>query len=180
MKISSATNFALVGSFCLDTNENTKKNLNFQYQNKSDPKLIEDVARVYAISVNGTIVKIGGSNAKGGIKGTISPYLSGNGGRPSDRTHGVNMFIEEELVSGKKVELHYITMPNIMANVPTLLGVEEKEVSTTYKPLEEACLGEYVSLEGTYPPWNFQESGNPWPIRVQESNQRLKSGARND
>jgi len=174
MKVQSATQFTKVGYFSLDNRVDTKKNLSFSYITQ-DKMLKQNLARVYIISVDGRIKKIGGSNAKGGIRGTIAPYLSGNGGRPSDRTHGVNMFIHKALSLGKSVELYYATIPNQNVTLPSLTNLRSAEISPSYKPMEELCLKEYVQREGAYPPWNFQEAGLPWPSEVRESNAKLKN-----
>ena len=34
----------------------------------------------------------------------------------------------------------------------------------------------YLSVEGTYPIWNLQEAGKPWPDYLQESRRILLTG----
>ena len=52
--------------------------------------LTENLARVYLIVVDGIIMKIGGSQAVGGIKATLTIYKDGgSNGRPSIRSFGI-------------------------------------------------------------------------------------------
>lgn len=178
MDIRTLKNCKKVGSFELNKDNNVKKNLNFVKDSKlSKTDYKKEQARVYYIAVNNEIVKIGGSNAKNGISGTISPYCSGNGGRPSDRTYGVNHLIEQSLKNNNKVTLHCQWMSPSITEIPTLFGVVTKEVSFTYKEMEEACLKEYLQHNhNRYPNWNFQEAGRPWPKNIQEGRLKLLGG----
>ena len=174
MNTKNLKNATKIGKFIRNLTE-AKKNLNFQKEDLlSRVDFRKNEARVYFIVVNDVIAKIGGSNAKGGISGTIAPYCSGNGGRPSDRTFGVNYLIEQELIKGSKVELYAQWMPSITANVPSLTGNKKISVSFSYKEMEEACVKEYLSLNnGLHPIWNFQEAGRPWPKVIQEGRRKL-------
>jgi len=175
MNINYLKNAVRIGHFTRNLSESVRKNINFTKDaslSKLDYKKNE--ARVYFICVNKRIVKIGGSNAKNGISGTISPYCSGNGGRPSDRTFGVNQLIERELKKGSSVEMYAQWMPSITTIVPSLTGSKNIHVSFSYKEMEEACVEEYLKLSsGIHPDWNFQEAGRPWPKEIQEGRQRL-------
>ena len=175
MNVDVLKNAKRIGEFTLNKKKNVKKNLNFSKDDKlSQDNWKKNEARVYFIILNGKIVKIGGSNAKGGICGTISPYCGGNGGRPSDRTFGVNWLIEKELRSGNKVELYCQWMPAVRASVPSLLSTIHEQVSFSYKNMEEACVKEYLELNnGTYPMWNFQEANREWPKEIQEGRRKL-------
>tara|TARA_R110002167_G_scaffold105458_1_gene271211 strand:- start:1047 stop:1583 length:537 start_codon:yes stop_codon:yes gene_type:complete len=174
MKMNNLKNAVRIGHFCRNLST-AKKNLNFVKDSnlpKKDYKKNE--ARVYFICVNDTIMKIGGSNAKGGIAGTIAPYCSGNGGRPSDRTYGVNYYIEQELRKGNDVEIYAQWMPSATCSVPSLTGIEYMSVSYSYKKMEEACVEEYLTINGNkHPAWNFQEAGMPWPQEIQEGRRKL-------
>lgn len=175
MNVKKLKNAVRIGHFSINLNESVKKNLNFtKDRNLSTYDYTKNEARVYFISVNDEIVKIGGSNAKGGIRGTISPYCSGNGGRPSDRTFGVNYLIEKQLQNGNRVELYAQWMPSIEAKVPSITGSAGIMVSFSYKEMEEACVKEYLKCScGIHPKWNFQEAGRPWPSEIQESRRKL-------
>jgi len=174
MNITKLNNAVRIGHFSRNLTEK-KKNLDFERDsNLSREDYIKNEARVYFIAVNDEVVKIGGSNAKGGIRGTISPYCSGNGGRPSDRTFGVNYLIEQELKKGSKVELYAQWMPSIVAIVPSLTGNKSINVSFSYKEMEEACVEEYLTSNNRiHPAWNFQEAGRPWPRIIQEGRRKL-------
>lgn len=173
MLINKLKNAVRIGHFSRNLTDK-KKNLDFNRdENLSRQDYTKNEARVYFIVVNNTIVKIGGSNAKGGISGTISPYCSGNGGRPSDRTFGVNYLIEQELLKGSDVELYAQWMPSITTSVPSLTGARKINVSFSYKEMEEACVDEYIANKGEYPIWNFQEAGRPWPKEIQEGRRKL-------
>ena len=99
MNVSKLQNCKRIGSISLNLNESKKKSLDLSInEDINNIDLKKNTARVYFIVVDEEIFKIGGSNCKGGIKGTISPYLSGNSGRPSDRTFGINYLIQKTLL----------------------------------------------------------------------------------
>jgi len=174
MNVKNLTNAVRVGEFSRNLTK-AKRNLSFtKDKSLSNFDYKKDEARVYFIAINDRIVKIGGSNAKGGIYGTIAPYCSGNGGRPSDRTYGVNYLIEQELLKGNKVELYAQWMPSVSTNVPSITSYKKISVSYSYKQMEEACVQEYLShTSGVHPDWNFQEAGRPWPAEIQEGRRKL-------
>lgn len=129
--------------------------------------LKDDSGRVYIITSNGKIKKIGGSQCKGGIKGTWQPYCGGLGGSPSVRTYGIHILIREELDNGNDVQVYMIQSPKVLASVSGLFNTEKLEVSA-FKEMESSCLSDYKNVMGHYPEWNFQESNNPWPTYIQE------------
>jgi len=174
MNVKILKNATRIGEFTRNLTE-AKKNLNFKKdKNLSRFDFTKNEARVYFIVLNNRVVKIGGSNAKNGISGTISPYCSGNGGRPSDRTYGVNYLIEQELKKGSKVEMYAQWMPSIKTSVPSITGNKSISVSFSYKEMEEACVSEYLLYtSGAHPEWNFQEAGKPWPTEIQEGRRKL-------
>ena len=182
MNINKLTNCVRIGAFKLNEKSDVKKNLNFI----KDTKLLskdykKNDARVYFITINDKIVKIGGSNAKGGIAGTIQPYCSGNSGRPSDRTFGVNYFIEQELRNNKKVEIYCQWMPAAKISVPSLTTKVFRKVSYCYKAMEEECIKEYLNRNnGVHPILNLQEGKKQWPKNIQKARQRLLEGGRNE
>ena len=175
MNINKLENCTRVGSISLNLDKSKKKTLDLSPDKGiSKIDLKKNLARVYFIVVDGEIVKIGGSNCKDGIKGTISPYLSGNSGRPSDRTFGINYLIQKRLREGSEVEFYYQWAPNVPARTPLLWGSETLESSLTYKTMEEGCLKQYLShTGGVYPQWNFQEAGREWPKEIREGRMRL-------
>ena len=71
--------------------------------------LTKNYARVYLIVVDGYIKKIGASQDKGGMKGTLNIYKDGGvKGRPSIRSFGVWYFLYNTILQGKKIEFYMI------------------------------------------------------------------------
>jgi hypothetical protein len=137
--------------------------------------LKSDNGRVYLIVVNNKIFKIGGSQAKGGIKGTWQPYInSALGGSPSVRTYGIHILIREQFDMKKKVEIYMIEAPIVRVKVPGLFGKRTMHVAP-FKEMESKCLNDFFNSEGRFPKWNFQESNEAWPIHLQEGCNKIKS-----
>mgnify|MGYP003627549415 CR=1 FL=1 len=164
----------------LPRNDTDNKNIikMYWYEEKngySNPlKVLKDNSgRVYLIGVDGVIKKIGGSQSIGGIKNTWSAYCGGMGGSPSVRTYGIPILIREKLDNGSKVELYMITSDKVEAPVKGLFGEEVKNVSIDFKAIENKCKEDFKDKVGHYPEWNFQESGKPWPRKIQESCNKL-------
>ena len=140
-----------------------------------DALLKSNNGRVYLIVVNRKIYKIGGSQAKGGIKGTWQPYInSALSGSPSVRTYGIHMLMREQLDMKRKVEIYMIQSENIQVKVSGLFRKKTMSVSP-FKEMESKCLEDFVNREGKFPIWNFQESNEPWPIYIQEGCNKIKS-----
>ena len=178
MKISRLTYATKVGHFIMNEKPHVKTNLTFiKDPNLSREDYKKNHARVYFITLDGEIVKIGGSNAKGGICGTITPYCSGNGGRPSDRTFGVNYLIHEHLSTGATVEFYAQWASSAKVIIQALTAQKRMEVEISYKALEEACVKEYLKLNnGEFPRWNYQEAHLPWPNHIREARYQLLEG----
>lgn len=166
MNISSIKTAIKVGKF--DTNKTGgKARLRISWENLSNDILKNNAGRVYILCVNGVVKKIGGSVSKGGIKSTMSFYESGNCGRPSIRSYGINQLIFEELLLDKSVEVYMIQSEVVSAPVTGLFGKEEMSISA-FKEMEEKCVRDYVSIVGSYPDWNYQEAGKAWEGYIQE------------
>ena len=82
MKISNVSTALKVGRVVLNESK-SKSNLKVEWENVPSSTLKSNAGRVYLLVVDGEIKKIGGSVGKGGIKSTMSFYVSGNTGRPS-------------------------------------------------------------------------------------------------
>lgn len=126
-------------------------------------------SRVYIITVNKEIYKIGSSEDKGGIKGTLSIYRDGGiKGRPSIRSYGIYRFILEELRKGNKVEFYMVYQNPIDLKVKGLFGfAATKKVNISAKYLEESCLSDYrLRNNNKFPKWNLQEQGLSWPKEI--------------
>lgn len=138
------------------------KELSDENNKKLDKSILKDNAgRIYLIVSDDIIMKIGGSQSKGGIKSTLSFYQGGMQGGPSIRTYGGHILMKEELEKNKKVEIYMITSQKIKMKVKGLFKEEELEVSS-FKEMEDKCKDDYKQKEGKYPPWNFQENGEVW------------------
>jgi len=159
-----------VGTFVIN-NKGSKARLRVIWEDLGEV-LKDNAGRVYLLVVNDQIKKIGGSVSKGGIKSTMSFYESGNCGRPSIRSFGIQQLIFEELVFDNKVEIFMITSEQVIAPVKGLFGTEEIPISA-FKEMEEKCIEDYVKVEGTFPEWNYQEAGRSWEEYIQESHAQL-------
>lgn len=145
--------------------------------------LTTNFARVYLIVVNGVIKKIGGSEDKGGIKGTLQIYKDGGvKGRPSVRSYGIFALIIKELKLNNNVSFYMIYQNNLKNDVKGLFGYHKNiSVRMSYKYLEDYCLLDYKSKENNkYPEWNFQEQGLDWPdwIKKYHANLMIESTKR--
>ena len=178
MKISE-TNSIRVCELVLNRNERERSLWNIVWDsNISSTTLTQNNGRCYFIVVNDEIFKIGYSDCEGGIKSTITSYRSsGNSGRPSDRTHGIHILITEQLLLGKKVEFYFHFNPLVSVDLTLMDGsITKIQNSISGKILELKNMEIYKSKFNSYPIWNLQESGKPWPTHIQESRNNLLAG----
>lgn len=170
MKISEIESIK-VCDIVLNECDNDKKQLwNINWVNLGS-LLTQNNGRCYFIVVNDEIFKIGYSDQKGGIKATISSYMScGNSGSPSDRTHGIHILIAEQLLMGNKVEVYFSYNHDFDFTIRLMNG-EEKIVkqSLSGKILEIENVRIFREKEGKFPIWNLQESGACWPKHIIDS-----------
>ena len=171
MKIQNITTAIKVGEFILNTGA-TKARLRVQYVTLPKQVLTDNAGRVYILCVDGEVMKIGGSVSKGGIKTTMSFYASGNTGRPSIRSFGINQLIWECLCDGKQVSIHLITSEQVVAPVKGLFTSEDINISA-FKEMEEKCVSDFVAIEGKFPEWNYKEAGKAWEQYIQEEHARI-------
>lgn len=161
MNISHVTNAKRVGEIGLSSTHDKKLTL------KTDPnitrdELRNDTGRVYFLTVDGEIQKIGGSQSKGGIQATIAAYLGGFAKGMSPRSYCGWNFCRQQVSAGKKVEFYFILAPMTTAQIPTMNGFKEVEIALDFHQIETACVQEYLAVEGDYPYLNMQESGRKW------------------
>lgn len=150
-----------VGDFSLRKNHRNK--IDIKYSSKLHNKILtDDSARIYLIVQDGIIRKIGGSASKGGIKGTMTFYVSAMTGSPGVPRFVLHLLIEGALRGGSKVELFMITSPKTLATVNGLFGPKKMRIAS-FKEMEDLCKSDYYSREKRYPDWNFQENRNPYP-----------------
>jgi hypothetical protein len=132
-----------------------------------DKKLLEtnytnNAGRVYYIVVNGEIVKIGGSQAKGGIKNTFHFYFTGFKGSPSPRTYCCWNYMRKAVLDNKKVEVYFVLAPIVSARIPTMTGYEDVQIPVDFHKMEDSAVSEYLRMEKKHPYLNLQESGGKW------------------
>lgn len=155
-----------VGNFVLRKANRNK--INFQFSPDLDKKLIsDDSARIYLITQDGIIKKIGGSIQRGGIKGTISFYVSAMTGSPGRPRFIVHLLIEKALENGSNVAVYMIASPKTSAQVSGLYRTKKMKIAS-FKEMEDLCKYDYYSREKRYPDWNFQENHQPYPANLEE------------
>lgn len=153
-----------IGDFIL--RQNHKNKIDIRYLPNIDTKILRDnAARIYLIIQNGIIKKIGGSTAKGGIKATMSFYVSAMTGSPGVPRFVIHLLIEEALKNKSKMELFMITSPKTMARINGLFGCKRVKIAS-FKEMEDLCKSDYYSRENKYPDWNFQENHEPYPPKL--------------
>lgn len=150
-----------VGDFVLRQNHRNKIDIKY-FSSLSNRILTDDSARIYLIVQDGIIKKIGGSTSKGGIKATMSFYISAMTGSPGVPRFVLHLLIEKALRNKSKVELFMITSPRTLAKVSGLFGYKKVEIAS-FKEMEDLCKSDYYSKEKKYPDWNFQENHKPYP-----------------
>jgi hypothetical protein len=135
-----------------------------------------NVSRVYLIVVNNKILKIGGSQDKGGMKGTLQIYRDGGvKGRPSIRSFGVWYYLNKSIKLNKKVEFYMIYSNDFVVEVKGLNKTHiVKNGNISCKLLEECCLNDYRNrMNGLYPDWNIQEQGKDWEDEIKKLHTEL-------
>jgi len=159
--------------------------LNFVYlpnikdeNNKPLPKdiLTKNYSRVYIIVVDGIIKKIGASQDKGGMKGTLNIYKDGGvKGRPSIRSFGIWYFLYHTILQGKKIEFYMIYHDDFSFEVKGLFGIHKvSNASISCKLIEECCIRDYLATENNkYPDWNVQEQGMDWPEVIKNEHSQI-------
>lgn len=153
-----------VGNFVLKKNH--RNHIDIKYLPTLNNKILTDnSARVYLITENGIIKKIGGSASKGGIKATMMFYVSAMSGSPGVPRFVAHLLIEKALRNKSKVELFMITSPKTLAKVSGLFGYKKVEIAS-FKEMEDLCKSDYFSKEKKYPDWNFQENHEPYPSEL--------------
>ena len=161
MHINHVTNAQRVGHITLSTTHEKKLTL------VTDPgisrdQLRDENGRVYFITLNGEIEKIGGSQSKGGIQATIAAYLGGFAKGMSPRSYCGWNYIRQQTLAGNHVEFWFILAPTTVAKIPTMNGIIEQEIAVDFHQIETACVAEFLEIEKEYPYLNMQESGRRW------------------
>lgn len=178
MKIQDCHNVKKVGTFYLVHDENGNKKNKFKWEDNFTDEMKKDKStRIYIITSNSIIKKIGTSQDKGGIKNTLNIYKDGGRkGRPSIRSYGIYKLISDELTIGNEVCVFFIKQEKIMVKVVCLSSTKFCETNISPNDVERLCLEEYNEFEqalnpkdSTYfPDWNFQERNESWPSDIKE------------
>ena len=115
---------------------------------------------VYIFVVDGEVYKIGQTGGKGGLKAAINFYLLSGQDDPGLNRFTINYLIRESLEQGKCVELYFYYEELEERLVKGLNGKVHKVESLVVPPksLEHFWLVDYMSDNGVYPMWNFQEN----------------------
>ncbi len=150
-----------IGDVVLRDDENPNF-IKMKYTHTDDELLIQNTGRVYLITSDGIIKKIGGSSSRGGIKSTMSFYVNSQSGSPGPSRFITQLLIRDELLKGRKVEIFMITSPLAISRVNGLFGFKEIEVAS-FSEMETMCKEDYKRIEGQYPKWNFKENGDDYP-----------------
>ena len=122
----------------------------------------QEVGRVYFIVVNGEIKKIGGSQAKGGLKGTLGAYFTGFAKGMSARTYCVWNFMRQQIDQGHTVEIYVTFAPLVEATIPGPLGHVTVHIPVDYHTIEKSYVDHFVLIEAKHPYLNMQESAGRW------------------
>mgnify|MGYP006076708593 FL=1 len=119
--------------------------------------------KIYIITCDDKIVKIGGSQTKGGIEGTINAYLGGFREGNSKRTYAVWNYINQQVKAGKTIEVYYYNLPQVRVEIQKMNGdYQQHYISVDYHTIEKSYVDEYKLLNGNYPYLNVQESNTKW------------------
>ena len=177
MNINDCDMFEHVCDFTLNNN-NSKTLWNINLNDKMSKKKLNDKkGRVYILSVDDIVKKIGQTDDNSGIK-NVAGYKVGNGGKPSDRTTGIHYYIGKQLLNKHKVSFHCVWCPEAKIISPGFnKNDEHKEVigSFSAKDLENHYIKLYIEKIGKKPPLNLQEDSKSWVDSIQEINKILKS-----
>lgn len=164
MNIKEVKTATKIGNFILKNKHKNKIELKYS-PGLGNETLKDDSARVYLITQDGIIKKIGGSASKGGIKATMNFYTSAMTGSPGVPRFIAHLLIETALKKGSKLELFMITSPKTLAKVSGLFGYKKLKIAS-FKEMEDLCKFDYYSIEKKYPDWNFQENHKSYPSEL--------------
>jgi hypothetical protein len=156
-----------IGYCVLDINK--KYFFDIVFYDKKNSK--ENGDRIYVLTENKIIKKIGGSAAKKGFYGTlVNGYRNASiSGNASKRTIGIAYHIYQSLLKKNVIEIYGHKIPEIETQIVGLSNNLNTILTTAnYKYYEDIFLSDYKLLNKTYPDWNYQEQHNSWePIIIE-------------
>ena len=134
-------------------------------QIRKDPR-----GRIYILTIDGKIIKIGGSQTKGGIDGTIGAYLGGGkkgkkgaGKGNSKRTYAIWKVLIDAVKAGKQVEIYFKLLPSLEKEIQGLDGTPELLIIyDDYHQYENQLVQNFKKITGHFPKLNTQESSTKW------------------
>lgn len=170
MNITEVTTARKIGDFVLRQASPNKIDIKY-LSDIGLPTLTDNSARIYLFAQDDIIKKIGGSASKGGIKATISFYVSAMTGSPGRPRFILHRLIEDVLRAGSQLELYLITSPRTLATVNGLFSSHRVKIAS-FKEMENLCKKDYFSREGRYPDWNFQENHESYPLTLEQEYNR--------
>lgn len=113
---------------------------------------------------NEKIIKIGKSNDKGGIKGTINFYTSTLSGSPSITRFSLHHLIRKKIEEEKNISVFVKFVSSVKSVVEGLTTSKEILVPLDVTYFEKQILDDYKEIFGNHPEWNFKESGKMIPM----------------
>lgn len=183
MRIQDVKNAVKICDFVIKKNDKNRIINDIHWCDSVTSELKKDNStRIYIITSNDEIVKIGSSQDKGGIQQTLSIYKTGGiSGRPSTRSVGIYLLIKEELEKNKNVSVYLIKQNKVKAHIIGLTKQEEKEININPNDAETFCLKEYDEFHQMispskfkyFPIWNFKERGADWPDYIKEGHAKI-------
>ena len=172
MNINEVKNFTKVADIILDKYSKKFFNVEWIIEHKKFCQNVVD--RIYIITENDIIKKIGGSACKGGLQKTILTYRdSSKGGKPSIRTTGVPLLINNSLKNGNKIAIYGMLGEKSMQKIKGLFEEKYMFVTANYKHSEMECLSDYKKICKKFPEWNFQENNEEWPEHIIEEHKKI-------
>lgn len=166
-----------VGSFHIE-----KGKLKFnKSENLSEEEYQCDFGRVYIISVDNVIYKIGGSAAKGGIKKTVNSYVTGNSGSPGESRFAINSLITSEIEKGNVVKVYMIISNESFVRINGLTTTNKMVAVFAFKEIEKLCLDDHKNFDtnNPIPLWNFKERGVSYPEEIRKAYANYKTNNAN-
>ena len=82
--------------------------------------------------------------------------------------------IARELLADHKVDVYLVSFPEMKANVPGFFSTTYMPIFP-YKEMESVCIADYISVDQSYPSWNFQEQGDRWAEDIRTAHNQLRT-----
>jgi len=162
--------FTLVGNFIVSDKDSNMLHFNYLVKGKF---LTKDEGRVYMIveekNGNSKILKVGKSSAKKGASSTISGYYNALRGTPSQNRYCMHEMILEKLRNGYTIKFYVKYAESVKMKIKGFFSEEEIMVPIDMTYLERLYIEDYKKIYGSFPEWNFQESGGNLPIDLVEN-----------